>query len=559
MLTRLAHVVARHRWLVLGAWLLLTLFGAFAATQVADRWYTATAIPGQPAYEASQRSLHAARGRRPHPRRRGPHRRRATSPPARAVEQAMQRAGDCHAGRVHQLVLLHRRPGVRLRRPAHRVPDDLPARARPASTCPSSPRTSGPPRRPGLPDGTTRRGDRPRRPRRGHQGRRAAGPACCWRPWSAAVGALVVLLFVFGTLPAVLTPLVIALAAILNTFTLVWALTYVTDVSIIVPFLIGLVGLGLAIDYALVDHLPVPGRAAGGPRRRDGPGRDDDARRPLGRRLRLDRRHRPAGDGRAAPAADPVHGHRRHAHPRRLRPRLAHPAAGAAGRARRPDQRGPRHAAAAARHRPRRGRRLGPLGPLRPPAARRSSPPPGCWWSSRSPAFGTQLKTGETELEHFPGSGTAIAGRQLLADAGISPGVMKPLNVLVEGGDPQQIAARLRTVDGLVGAVAPATWRAGDTSLVEAFPAFDGAAPAHPGRPRPRRTRRSTAPTAPSPASPPSTGTSCTPCTAAPPTPSPWSCCSRWSCSPGPSAPSCSRSRPSCSTCSRSPPPSASS
>ena len=61
-----------------------------------------------------------------------------------------------------------------------------------------------------------------------------------------------ILLFVFGTLPAVLIPLAIAIAAILNTFTLVWALTYVTDVSIIVQFLIALVGLGVAIDYALL-------------------------------------------------------------------------------------------------------------------------------------------------------------------------------------------------------------------------------------------------------------------------------------------------------------------
>ena len=35
------------------------------------------------------------------------------------------------------------------------------------------------------------------------------------------------LLFVFGTLPAVLMPIVVAIAAILNTFRLVWALTYV--------------------------------------------------------------------------------------------------------------------------------------------------------------------------------------------------------------------------------------------------------------------------------------------------------------------------------------------
>ena len=66
------------------------------------------------------------------------------------------------------------------------------------------------------------------------------------------LGALVILLFVFGTLPAVLMPIVVAVAAILNTFTLVWALTYVTDVSIIVQFLIALVGLGVAIDYALL-------------------------------------------------------------------------------------------------------------------------------------------------------------------------------------------------------------------------------------------------------------------------------------------------------------------
>ena len=66
------------------------------------------------------------------------------------------------------------------------------------------------------------------------------------------LGALVILLFVFGTLPAVLMPIVIAVAAILNTFTLVWGLTYITNVSIIVQFLIALVGLGVAIDYALL-------------------------------------------------------------------------------------------------------------------------------------------------------------------------------------------------------------------------------------------------------------------------------------------------------------------
>jgi len=31
MLTRLAHVIVRHRWLVIGLWIVLTALGAFAA------------------------------------------------------------------------------------------------------------------------------------------------------------------------------------------------------------------------------------------------------------------------------------------------------------------------------------------------------------------------------------------------------------------------------------------------------------------------------------------------------------------------------------------------
>src|SRR6476646_4441130 len=59
MLSRLTHVIVRYRWLVIGLWIVLTAFGAFAAGKVSSRWYQSTSIPGQPAYEASQRSLHA--------------------------------------------------------------------------------------------------------------------------------------------------------------------------------------------------------------------------------------------------------------------------------------------------------------------------------------------------------------------------------------------------------------------------------------------------------------------------------------------------------------------
>ena len=80
----------------------------------------------------------------------------------------------------------------------------------------------------------------------------SGGPSVLLEAVIGALGALVILLFVFGTLPAVLMPIVVAVASILNTFTLVWILTYITNVSIIVQFLIALVGLGVAIDYALL-------------------------------------------------------------------------------------------------------------------------------------------------------------------------------------------------------------------------------------------------------------------------------------------------------------------
>jgi RND superfamily putative drug exporter len=92
--------------------------------------------------------------------------------------------------------------------------------------------------------------------------------------------------------------------------------------------------------------------------------------------------------------------------------------------------------------------------------------------------LGTQLNPNEAQLKYFPGTGTAIAARDQLAAAGISPGVMKPLNVLVEnGGNAQQVAAKLRAVPGVVGATAPPGWNRGSDSFVEGFAAIDGAAP----------------------------------------------------------------------------------
>ena len=65
------------------------------------------------------------------------------------------------------------------------------------------------------------------------------------------LGALLVLVLVFGSLLAGL-PLLVAAVSILGTFLALLGLTYVTDVSAVVQYLVALIGLGVAIDYSLL-------------------------------------------------------------------------------------------------------------------------------------------------------------------------------------------------------------------------------------------------------------------------------------------------------------------
>src|SRR3954471_6956799 len=77
------------------------------------------------------------------------------------------------------------------------------------------------------------------------------GPGLLLEALLGGVGAMLVLAFVFGSFLAII-PLLMAVPAILTTFLLVFGLTKITDVSPIVQFLIALIGLGVAIDYALL-------------------------------------------------------------------------------------------------------------------------------------------------------------------------------------------------------------------------------------------------------------------------------------------------------------------
>jgi RND superfamily putative drug exporter len=478
-LGRLAYLTGRYRRPVIAVWIVLTLFGGVAAGKVSTRWYQSMSVPGKPAYEASQRTLRAfgAGARAPgvvvfHTS--------GDATRSTAIEQAMDRAAATMPGARTSsyfstgslmYVSADRHTAFMNVYPAgpNRLDDKSGAETMRAAAAS------------GLPAGVTVN----------VTGREALGEASTHGASGGSgvllealiggLGALVILLFVFGTLPAVLMPLVVAIAAILNTFTLVWALTYVTDVSIIVQFLIALVGLGVAIDYALlmifrfrdelrdgndvesalVETMTHAGRSVivSGSTVAIGLLSLIALPLPLVRSMGIGGMLIPFVSVLASitllPALLAVLGPRINSVrvvPRRLIDR-GRPDEGAWGRW--------------ARFVLRRPIAVGAI---------------GLAIVAVLAGLGTQLNPNEAQLKHFPGTGTAIAGRQMLADAHISPGVMKPLDVLVEGGgNAERIAAKLRTVPGVVGATAPPNWHRGSVSLVEAFPAIDGSAPGIPG------------------------------------------------------------------------------
>src|SRR6478672_13371212 len=250
MLARLTHVITRHRWLVIGIWVVLTVFGGFAAGQVSKRWYQSFSIPGKSAYEANQRTLtRFGTGVRP------PNvvvfRTGGDATKSVAIKRAMQRAAATMPGaRTSSYFSTGNTMYVSADR--HTIFEEVYPPGVAKFDTKSGAESMRAAAAKGLPAGTTVEvtGHDPLEEASTHGD--SGGPSVLLEAMIGGLGALIILLFVFGTLPAVLMPIVVAIAAILNTFTLVWGLTYITDVSIIVQFLIALVGLGVAIDYALL-------------------------------------------------------------------------------------------------------------------------------------------------------------------------------------------------------------------------------------------------------------------------------------------------------------------
>jgi RND superfamily putative drug exporter len=87
----------------------------------------------------------------------------------------------------------------------------------------------------------------------------------------------------------------------------------------------------------------------------------------------------------------------------------------------------------------------------------------------------TNLQLGTSDANTIAESGEAKEGLVALEDAGIGEGSILPHEILVgKDTDPDQVAAELREVEGIHGAVAPQDgWRNRDTAIVEAVPVPD--------------------------------------------------------------------------------------
>jgi putative drug exporter of the RND superfamily len=294
------------------------------------------------------------------------------------------------------------------------------------------------------------------------------GPGVLVEAVLGAAGALAVLTFVFASFLA-LVPLLMAFAAIMTTFLLLLGLTEVTTVSPIVQFLIALLGLGVAIDYSLI----VVSRWR--EERTHGRSGDEAVQRAMetaGRAVVFS--GMTVAIGLLALIALPLPFLRSMGYGGMLIPLVSTVAAitllpvvlAKVGHRldwphRRTDDKASRAwtrwAEAVSRRR----------------------------WVAAGAGMAvvlalvlaaTDLQLGASDADTVAKSGDAREGLVALEEAGIGEGALLPHEILTEGGtNPDSVAAALRDVDGIHGAVAPDSeqWRRAGTALVEAIPVPD--------------------------------------------------------------------------------------
>ncbi|MCU1495273.1 MAG: conserved rane protein of unknown function [Acidimicrobiaceae bacterium] len=248
-LGRLATWVTHHRRLVVVAWLIVLVAGGGAASKVSSRLTTDFSLPGQPGYETALKIQHIYGNG-------------GDSSPSILVVTVP--AGQ--SVRSDAATIAAGFEAVRRVEPSSRVVDlavtgdgrFVTSNGRSTFAFLFTPPANGF----GLDPRTTQAQAVLTRALPGYavgltglnqlsSGGSSKGPGVLLETIIGGGGALVVLAFVFASLLA-FVPLLIAAVSILATFLVVLGLTYVTQVSFIVEFLIALVGLGIAIDYSLL-------------------------------------------------------------------------------------------------------------------------------------------------------------------------------------------------------------------------------------------------------------------------------------------------------------------
>ena len=298
------------------------------------------------------------------------------------------------------------------------------------------------------------------------------GPGVFVEALLGGLGALGILAFVFGSLLA-FVPIVMAIVSIMTTFLIVWGLTTITDVSPIVQFLVALIGLGVAIDYSLL--LVVRWREE----RAHGHEGDEAIRRAMttaGRAVVFS--GTTVAIGLLALIALPLPFLRSVGYGGMLIPLVSVLVAltllpvvlSKAGRRldwphKRTDDKASRAWTSWAQgvvHRR--------------------------WVAAGGAALvlaalvlaATSLQLGLANADTVAKRGDAKQGLVALERSGIGAGALLPSEVLTDGTPPGKVAAALRSVDGVHGAVAPPApaWRHGNVALVEAFARADGSSSA---------------------------------------------------------------------------------
>ena len=264
---RVTNFCLRHRrWVLLG-WLVLFLAGGASAAGLSDRLSVNFSLPGQPAYDTNHeiaRQYGGGGGQVPTlVVVRVPEGSQVDSPPVLAALQRSAALLSLPAGPPGLTTPGRPVQPVRVvsyadHRDAALVGSDgrttflLVYNPRPTSFAVKS---RGPeiaqalPAQAGFPAGTVARVTGMNELREGSTSTKGSGVLA--ETLLGAVGALVVLVFVFGSFISVV-PMVVAVVSILTTFLLVTVLTTFVEVSFIVQFLVSLIGLGVAIDYSLL-------------------------------------------------------------------------------------------------------------------------------------------------------------------------------------------------------------------------------------------------------------------------------------------------------------------